>query len=1135
MKKLVLLCFLGAFISSQNSYSQELIFKNGIVQEVDTLVYNNKWANSENLLKRFPITKNNSKANSAENKITLERSRASTNRSESAGVSDQDLVNKFLIPYAPNVTSNLGNNVNISNDLYTKTKNINIPIYTFGGKEIQVPISLNRRTPFIRKGMKESEVGFNWRLSSGGGIYRIVKGKADESENGYFESYNKIENAKDLSRSEFDKGMKNEWDTSPDEFSFNFNGISGVFMFDRYKNIHIDSPHDLKILPTYTPNGRKIVSFLIIDNNGFVYHFGGQDNAIEETASKTNSYIHRYIPEGLYYELTPNENKLTVYNFIPDGSCFGCHVVDGGTVNVNLNDIVAPDENTGIGLSEPINFLNLSQIQNAFDVEPVNTGWKLTKIESPNKTDTIDFEYNTGGWVEYNNSENTTYRYRKSDAAFIMKVRNPDWHPPYLLSPELEFLLVYYTGQFYGARPIKWTAPIVSANPVFDNLDRTPFVINRYLTTVYNKTSSLIKIKNQYDEEINFNYTTCTINGFVPMFSENYGTPYSPKYLNNISISPTPSAYDDNILSIFETSLNGEVNLLSKLKVFDQYYSFEGDEVKLTKITYPTGGSIDFLYSPINSNFFEIEEVLNSGNGSNVVNKYLFRNSQNYYLSSHQIKLGISFENYDNITNKSYIDVYNSSSDEIYSKGVNRISGEVYKYTNGKLQSYHEFTTPEEKKDDKNYAYSRLTDTNPLGGWKHKTRPSTKDFERGIEKLTVQYNPQSDLNKIVSENKVEHEIVSSIKAVKLVNYYIGVGDLTSEETRSYSHYNYYFPIKKSSSSSNLNFFNNGKSIVSSTDVTFDTNYQNNNKVNQTIVTDSENNQIISRFKYPYSTVAPNMSFSPTLNADGEAYWLLNNRNMDNILTEQTTYKKFSGSNEELLLSSTVQLFKKSLENGQLRIHPRRVEIIEEDGLLNDYTPLNISGSGTNFYLNKDTRLKTKVEYERFDAAGNILQFRNKDDVPTSYIWGYQNRHVIAKVVGVEYQQIINAMGQSFLTTLNNSTDDLTILTYVQNVRDNFTQGFVTTYTYTSVIPKINSMTNENGVTTYYKYKNGRLASINDLNGHIIEEYLYNLKYKNYMYEGNLDCDFVDDACKSYIITIDGLIYDGEEYSYSYTD
>ena len=100
-----------------------------------------------------------------------------------------------LIPPTPTAFE-LGKYGQMNVGLFTGTSNIDIPLYTFNTKSINVPISLHYSSNGIKVDQMETNVGLGWNLNSGGVITRIIRDQQDEDNNCFYPK-NKISNLAD--------------------------------------------------------------------------------------------------------------------------------------------------------------------------------------------------------------------------------------------------------------------------------------------------------------------------------------------------------------------------------------------------------------------------------------------------------------------------------------------------------------------------------------------------------------------------------------------------------------------------------------------------------------------------------------------------------------------------------------------------------------------------------------------------------------------------------------------------------------------------------------------------------------------------------------------------------------------------
>lgn len=197
-------------------------------------------------------------------------------------------------PNASNFTIYGDTPVNTSSGLPT----ISIPIFTIEEDGVQIPISLSYHASGIQVDEFASSVGMKWTLNAGGGVYRTINDMDDfgsyQYPNGgwirnntisHFDQwYNTFGTIWDYDEPFYQNELNeeiSEHDNYPDEFSYNFLGFSGDFMF--------------------RPNGEIIK--------------GVSDNVIDIFGSKTGFEISDNL--GNYYSFGPIEKNET-YTFIYD-------------------------------------------------------------------------------------------------------------------------------------------------------------------------------------------------------------------------------------------------------------------------------------------------------------------------------------------------------------------------------------------------------------------------------------------------------------------------------------------------------------------------------------------------------------------------------------------------------------------------------------------------------------------------------------------------------------------------------------------------------------------------------------------------------------------------------------------------
>ncbi|WP_026705780.1 RHS repeat domain-containing protein [Flavobacterium soli] len=220
-----------------------------------------------------------------------------------AGISSQQVTGQEVpkvIPPSPEAATILQHSpVNVS--LYTGTPNISVPFHTISHGGVEVPISLSYSTDGIRVNSIASRTGMGWSLSSGGLITRTINKLPDDVTNGYM---NTTTNSNINQRYtilhlmgldplctgfdtcqnyhiSFETGEGARRDYEADTFNFSFLGYSGQFYYNQQEQEFNQAPLSrLKIL-TVKGSDKKIIGFIITDENGVKYYFGEPYNSPE--------------------------------------------------------------------------------------------------------------------------------------------------------------------------------------------------------------------------------------------------------------------------------------------------------------------------------------------------------------------------------------------------------------------------------------------------------------------------------------------------------------------------------------------------------------------------------------------------------------------------------------------------------------------------------------------------------------------------------------------------------------------------------------------------------------------------------------------------------------------------------------
>lgn len=122
---------------------------------------------------------------------------------------------------------------------------------------------------------------------------------------------------------------------------------------------------------------------------------------------------------------------------------------------------------------------------------------------------------------------------------------------------------------------------------------------------------------------------------------------------------------------------------------------------------------------------------------------------------------------------------------------------------------------------------------------------------------------------------------------------------------------------------------------------------------------------------------------------------------------------------------------------------------------------------------------------------NLVELQQPDGTEVSYIWGYDNRYIVAKVVGAKYSDFESLLGLSELSPLTGALSSAQELS-LRNLSD----VMVTTYEYNPMIG-VTKMTDERGYSMFYEYDDfHRLVRVKDQDGNLLQENEYSLRENN---------------------------------------
>lgn len=274
----------------------------------------------------------------------------------------------FSIP-SPNATD-LGRYGDIPVSPYTGQPNISIPLYDFTIRGVRLPVTLNYQATGVMMNSLPGWTGHNWVLSAGGCITRLAQGDHDEyiyaetldyplpyRSHNYFNSHHLLQPSRFVSNNEEDyqwlvdsvRLQQNDFDA--DIFQFNFMGISGKFFLGNdgqwkvYSDANIEVIFDIRDSENYidpfidkfpNPNYQQyhvpqtIKGFVLRDDNGTQYYFGGSKNYIEYSITLSDmsdrEISSSWLADTWYLRKVVDRHGNLLYNFSYTRGKFITHI-----------------------------------------------------------------------------------------------------------------------------------------------------------------------------------------------------------------------------------------------------------------------------------------------------------------------------------------------------------------------------------------------------------------------------------------------------------------------------------------------------------------------------------------------------------------------------------------------------------------------------------------------------------------------------------------------------------------------------------------------------------------------------------------------------------------------------------------
>ena len=249
-------------------------------------------------------------------------------------------------------------------NLYTGKPNISIAIYELKSRALSVSISLSYDASGVKVEEGAGWVGLNWSLNAGGVITRTVRGLPDEISEGYYNTGDQV--IPTPSQAYLDSVDKEQADSLPDLFFFNFAGRSGQFVLGFGDTIRTMPHQKIRIVPSISGGPPEITKWEVYIEDGTRFVFSDTEKTIERPSS-----ISGYEPEnGATRSFYTSWYLSKIYSAVGQDSIEFKYEDPGALVVKNLRayqetQTLVPDVGIVIGPTDSI------KIKNNYDVDTI--------------------------------------------------------------------------------------------------------------------------------------------------------------------------------------------------------------------------------------------------------------------------------------------------------------------------------------------------------------------------------------------------------------------------------------------------------------------------------------------------------------------------------------------------------------------------------------------------------------------------------------------------------------------------------------------------------------------------------------------------------------------------------------------
>lgn len=981
---------------------------------------------------------------------------------------------------------------------YTGKVNLTVPIYEIDLDGLKIPIALKYSYGGVKVNSIASDVGMNWSLSAGGSVIKEINGVDDYS-------------------------------------------------------------------PDPEAQGYMVHQYIVKEQQDMYYVSAPGINTSFITVYDVNSQGHGLVNQTK--EITKQGNKITTKAFRLNGlepdPTAGNLTLDTGEVNViatngfeytfsNINKIELKTRN--------INWHNGV----AYGLEAWN--WRypnwvssldVTSIKTP-KGNEVTFEYEYYG----EGSEYSTYKgVFNTDGSLKTQItthttdKNKRIKKITFQNGTVEFFYNFLRKDIYhsGVNQVNNAAALdrILIKNIHGQIIKDARLVYSNVQSVESCTEE--ECYRLFLDEI---YYTDAFGNTVPGHKFEYNSTKLPKrysyrtdflgYYNGVIASPPPSIPTHYIPKTFYKANQGKDSYLplniggSGYQALNGNFSLASNETYakagiLEKVTYPTGGYTIFESE---NNQFKYNGVTVNGGGLRIKNQkiYDFDNTL-----QRQINYDYSLSDGSTSGSISYMPRFNSYNLSVTT--VNSASG------GGGFGIYQSDMANQKTTESSYVGYSRVKISESNNGYIIKEFTSPADFPNilsTVEKYridpplappyiqTVMINDAIDdgcfpniitnkdifrgklkkeyvyskTNTLVqkTENNYEYKDYETIPISNRINYTDPAGDGSTVEAYLAENANLLVERNLVKNSLQTSYNIDGTQVSAFKEYTYENEYP---FIKEERITNSDRSDMISKYFYPFNPPTFDLASVPkwgNCEGDSEITQPLNELVNKNIIS--SPYYKQSFKNSDLI-RNTLTLFKKfpklGFSGNPTGIYMFNGTPISNRSITNNkliLTPTNQFGNP----IYECDYLKNQTGYiiHQYDDYGNPIEVSaNDDSARTILVWGYNGKHLIAKIENATLKNIpfLDKQKIGSVIAWSNTENSSVIENNMRNELINmvsssshFSKSRISIYTYDPLIG-MTSMTDTRGYIIYYEYDSfNRLSFVKNQDGHVISENRYN--YKN---------------------------------------